>query len=208
MSGNRKDLSNWTEKSMRSFLWGNSGYSLSNAQNTHSENVEEGAENHQLDQEQLAVNRDQSHEDSSLELSSQKSSENMASNISSSDCVNEVRAISETDSYLNLPLKQFLSYWITNFNIPRYACNTLLRYINKNIDISIPKSYATLLGTPTNTNLVAVQPGLYHHIGFEEALKRSEINFVNLPDEANYTLDVNVDGLQVRKNIAIILSLC
>lgn len=196
MSGGRKDLSRLTEKTMRSFLWGNSGYKETSQSNRGETDAV------RQEQEPSSSNFEPSlrPELSSSENLSHKSSDDMSvhSSISSDESKGDESNLHESDEYMSLSLKSFLKYWITNFNISRYACNTLLRYINKNIDRSIPKSYITLLETPLQTNLVTVEPGLYHHIGFNEALKMSEIDFKTLPGEATYTLDINVDGLQVK----------
>lgn len=96
-----------------------------------------------------------------------------------------------------LSFKDFLSRWIVCNNIPRLACNSLLSYINKNIDKTIPVTYMTLLNTPRTTPLTPVPPGEYLHIGIEKAIIMSKFDFSTYKSGHMFVLNMNADGVSV-----------
>lgn len=116
---------------------------------------------------------------------------------------NDINAHSDDDSetengdVFKLPLKKFLVYWITSNNIPRSACNLLLKFINMNVDKTIPTTYMSLLNTPVTTTLISVPPGHYYHLGVKQAIKMSKFDYSQFEDGHTFHLDMNTDGVAV-----------
>lgn len=111
------------------------------------------------------------------------------------------------DDVFNLPFRKFLAHWIISYNIPRTACNTLLKYINNKIDKTIPTTYMSLLKTPTTTTVISIPPGEYIHLGIVQAIEMCKLDFSSYKKNHTFYLDMNTDGVSVSSNFYLKLIL-
>lgn len=136
---------------------------------------------------------------SCISTNSSNSTESSSAIISSESAISYEEDSNKKTVY-NLKLNEFLMAWLTKYNIHRKASNILLKYININIDKSIPKTYTTLLGTPKESNIIPLHPGKYIHLGIVESLQKSGFNFDKFESNSTFYLDVNLDGVSVSIN--------
>jgi len=100
--------------------------------------------------------------------------------------------------YNNLSFNEFLAVWIVGKDIPRRACNELLKFLrSKCPKEGIPNDVRTLLGTPRTTKTYVVPPGEYVHFGIIGALTSSSLDFSKYDDNHVFSMRVNTDGATV-----------
>lgn len=107
--------------------------------------------------------------------------------------------LTEEEQLAALPLKKFLAYWISKYNIARTHANVLLKYLSaKYPDENLPRDYRKILSTPKETVTRKMAPnGDYTYIGIEEGLRLSCFEFSKYPEGYIFTMQVNTDGATV-----------
>lgn len=105
----------------------------------------------------------------------------------------------EIDSEVSLETE--LSQWFVKHNVTCGAIDGLLDILSRHTkDSSLPKSYKTLLKTPTSYDIIEVGSGYYYHFGVEYKIRRYfQLGLVEL-SEYKIRLQIGIDGVPISKS--------
>jgi hypothetical protein len=125
---------------------------------------------------------------------------NVGEELSSSSLnLSESHEDNNAQDYLLLPLNEFLSKLYTDYNLPRFSGNVLLKYLKKHYDDSLPKDIRSLLKTPRNHDIRYVDPGSYIHISIKYTLKIL-LSAAKVKSGSVILIDYFLDGIQISKS--------
>ncbi|CAH1170530.1 unnamed protein product [Phaedon cochleariae] len=106
----------------------------------------------------------------------------------------------QTELHSENDLKIQLANWALHHNITHSAISDLL-HILKPMNTFLPIDARTLLKTPRMNKLLRVEPGQYHHFGFENCLKTLLQVSEGIVFESNIIeVNINIDGLPLSKS--------
>lgn len=102
----------------------------------------------------------------------------------------------------NLSIKDKLAKWAVENNITSTAVDSLLNVLSEEFPSSkLPKSYKTLLGTPTNYNICTIAGGYYYHFGLRQKLQVvSDSSFCTLSKQGFFSITIGIDGVPISKS--------
>lgn len=114
----------------------------------------------------------------------------------SSDDVRDNIGVFQNVTETNL-LKEELRNWAIRFNINHVALSALLAILHlHSCFLSFPLDAMTLMKTPRDVSIIAVEPGSYGHIGLGYCLR---IMWNSIKEFSHVDLLFNVDGLPLFK---------
>ena len=124
---------------------------------------------------------------------------------SDEDCDTFSDALDSMDDDCELSLCDVLAAWVTQFDVPTAAVNSLLRILHA-YHAELPLDHRTLVNTPRNTVIKRLHSGgEYVHFGIrhglEQLLKIRRLDEVTSP----LKLQFNVDGLPLFKSSGVCL---
>jgi len=112
---------------------------------------------------------------------------------------NIISNINDNDSVDEIPLKQKLQQWISDYHVSYNCVNSLLKILRSE-GLKLPKDARTLLKTPKarEHSIISIHPGSYIHLGVEFMLtKILTINIDIIEQNTTIRLGFNIDGLSL-----------
>lgn len=90
-----------------------------------------------------------------------------------------------------------IAKWISESNVSRDNCNSLLKFLNENGHADIPRDICTLMKTPLQKiHLRPVTPGLYYHFGIQNHFNDKDYSFLSAPCN-KVEIDIGIDGAKI-----------
>lgn len=92
-----------------------------------------------------------------------------------------------------------IAKWISESNVSRDNCNSLLKFLHENGHADVPQDICTIMRTPLNKiQLKTVHPGLYYHFGIQNHFTEKQYSFLNAPCNM-VEIDIGIDGAKIFK---------